>query len=71
MILAIKIPSNEIKWETIKNETGDMFIVTSNKERTLYYIYSVVDDKLEKLGKAKSPPDLMQYTKPTKKRGKK
>ena len=52
--MAIKIPSNEIKWETIKNETGDMFIVTSNKERTMYYIYSVVDDKLEKLGKAKN-----------------
>ena len=35
-----KFPSTEIKWETITNENGDVFIVTSNKERSLYYIYS-------------------------------
>ncbi len=65
-----KLPSAEIKWETITNENGDVFIVTSNKERSLYYIYSFDGKEYTKIDKAKTPPELMKHTLPKKKRGK-
>ena len=57
-----KLPSSETKLETITNENGDVFIVTSNKERTLYYIYSFDGKEYTKIDKAKTPPELMKHT---------
>ena len=65
-----KLPSSETKWETITNENGDVFIVTSNKERSLYYIYSFDGEEYTKIDKARTPPELMKHTLPKKKRGK-
>lgn len=65
-----KLPSSEILWETITNENGDRFVVTSNKERSLYYIYSVDDKEYTKIDKAKTPPELMKHIVPKKKRSK-
>ena len=64
-----KLPSSEILWETITNENGDVFIVTSNKERSLYYIYSFDGKEYTKIDKAKTPPELMKHV--SKKRGNK
>ena len=64
-----KLPSTEIKWETIANENGDVFIVTSNKERSIYYIYSFDGTEYKKIDKAKTPPELMKHV--YKKRGNK
>lgn len=65
-----KLPSSEILWETIIRENGDKYVITSNKERTLYYIYSFDGKEYTKIDKAKTPPELMKHTLPKKKRGK-
>lgn len=57
-----KLPSSEILWETIIRENGDQYVVTSNKERTLYYIYSFDGKEYTKIDKAKTPPELMKHT---------
>lgn len=63
-----KLPSSEILWETIIRENGDQYAVTSNKERSLYYIYSFDGKEYTKIDKAKTPPELMKHV--SKKRGK-
>lgn len=48
---------NEIKWVNIfKN--GVKYLVTSDRQRTIYYIYKQVDDDYIKLGKGKNPIEL-------------
>lgn len=64
-----KLPSYEILWETIIRENGDQYVVTSNKERTLYYIYFFNGAEYKKIDKAKTPPELMKHV--SKKRGNK
>lgn len=64
-----KLPSSEILWETIIRENGDQYVITSNRERSLYYIYSFDGKEYTKIDKAKTPPDLMKHV--SKKRGNK
>lgn len=56
-----KLPGSEILWETIIRENGDQYFVTSNKERSLYYIYSFDGSDCRKIDKAKTPPELMKH----------
>jgi len=55
---AIKgIPKTEIVWETY-HTNGTTYFVTSKIERSQYFLYKLVDDKAEKLGKAANPVEL-------------
>lgn len=52
------IGRNEQRWVTGKDESGNLkYIITSNMDRSWYYIY---DKNYTKLGKAKTPPELYE-----------
>jgi len=63
-LLITKIPSKEIQWTAYAkpiDESGayeTTHIVTSNPERTLYYLYEVVKGGFEKISKSKNPNDF-------------
>jgi restriction endonuclease S subunit len=57
----IKIPKNETLWETITSKSGKTYIVTSNKERSTYFLYLVSDNSISKVAKGSTPPDLMKH----------
>lgn len=58
--MKIKYPKNEIPWVSYIGSDGQtVCVLTSNKTREYYYLYKVLPDgSLEKLGKAKTPPEL-------------
>ena len=50
------INKNETKWVSGLDEDGNLkYTITSNTDRSWYYIY---DKDNNKLGKAKTPPEL-------------
>jgi len=58
--MKIKYPKNEIPWVSYVGTHGNIVcVLTSNKTQEYYYLYEVQPDgSLQKLGKAKSPPEL-------------
>lgn len=58
----MKIPKNEILWETITTDKNS-YIVTSTKDRLKYILYKVVNDNLEKLSTAKTPVEFKKLEK--------
>lgn len=55
----IKYPKNELIWFHYFNRNHIfMFLSTSNLSREWYYLYELIDGKLVKLGKGKSPTEL-------------
>jgi len=56
----IKYPKGETVWVSYCNSSGKvMFVLTSKPARDFYFLYKVLENgSLEKLGKAKSPPEL-------------
>ena len=58
----MKIPKNEILWETITTDKNS-YIVTSTKDRSKYILYKVVNDNLEKLSTAKTPVEFRKLEK--------
>lgn len=51
-----RISKNEIVWLHGQGEDGNLkYIITSNTDRSWYYIY---DKDYQKLGKAKTPTEL-------------
>lgn len=55
-----KIPSKEIVWMTYVTESKAKYKISSNAERTLYYLYKEVDNGVIKIAKGKAPPDLYE-----------
>lgn len=52
-------PKNEIIWEGIYYQTGELrYIVTSNRDRSRYYLYELKDGKFVRLGGGPSPKKL-------------
>lgn len=52
-------PKGETIWVTHHDAQGDVkYIVTSNKDRTSYYLYRLVGGELQKLGRGKNPAEL-------------
>lgn len=53
----IKIPKNQMLWVIYKDENSvPTYIVTSDKTREWYYLYSVLrDGDLKRIGKNKTP----------------
>lgn len=54
------IPNDEIVWETYRRDGKDRYIVTSKKIRDYYFLYEVSPAGYNKLGKAKTPPELYE-----------
>jgi hypothetical protein len=52
----------EILWETTYSQSGTPnYIITSNLDRSIYYIYKVLKTgELQKLGKGKTPPECFR-----------
>lgn len=71
----MKIPKAEIQWTQYQKEGSvATHIMTSNEQRTLYYLYEIKGNDYIKLGKAKTPLELEEkflYPKKSKKGGKK
>lgn len=52
-------PKNEMVWVTTLDSDGKAkYIVTSNKDRTTYYLYGLADGEWKRLGKGKNPAEL-------------
>lgn len=54
------LPKGETLWVVYVNNTGTVsYIITSKRDsRDFYFAYFINGDKLEKLGRARSPVDL-------------
>ena len=57
----VTCPKNETMWWLYRNKRGEpIFLMTSKKNnRDYYYLYKILPDgKMNKLGKARTPPEL-------------
>lgn len=54
------IPKNEMVWETVKNEKGETFFITSKEKREEYFLYNEENGKVKKIAKAKTPIKLYE-----------
>lgn len=52
------IPKTETVWVHRTTAKGEEFYTTSNRDRSTYFVYKMVDRKAVKLGKNKSPTAL-------------
>lgn len=60
----VKAPKGELSWVRELNDKGEeIYLITSNSVRTIYYLYAINGDKLIKLGKGSSPIDLEKFKK--------
>ena len=58
MNIKSKIGKNELLWVTGYDVNGNLkYVISSNPERSWYYIY---DKDFKKLGKAKTPTELQE-----------
>ena len=53
------IPKAEIIWETY-HATKATYYVTSKIDRTQYFLYKLIDNKAEKIGRAANPVVLKE-----------
>ncbi len=58
----IQYPKNETVWLSHYLPGRQLaYIITSRKDtREWYYFYNVIDGKLRKMGKARTPPELIE-----------
>ena len=56
----IKCPKGEMVWVRYCSSSGDTrFVLTSKTmNRDFYYLYEVIDGKLNKLGRGRNPSEL-------------
>lgn len=53
------IPKTETIWLTFETAKGEKYYTTAKTHnRDYYYLYKLVDDKAQKLGRAKTPIEL-------------
>ena len=56
----IKYPAGERVWVSYFDKNKElMFILTSKESRDFYFLYENKDGSFVKLGRGKSPPDLL------------
>ena len=56
-----KYPKGEIVWRRYYNESKELkFIITSKSTRDAYFLYELINSEFKKLGKAKTPPELVE-----------
>lgn len=56
----LKYPKGERGWVSYYSPDGELLFILTSKEndRSWYYLYRVEGDKMIKLGKARTPPEL-------------
>ena len=54
------IPKSETIWETIVNNKGKIFFITSKERREEYFLYAKQNGKIQKIAKAKTPIRLYE-----------
>ncbi len=54
------LPTNEILWFTYHQDDERSCIITSNKDRSMYFAYGRVDEDYKRLGKDRSAGVLAQ-----------
>lgn len=53
------IPSDEIEWTSYSKGDKVFYIITSKKQRDMYFLYKADENgEFERIGKAKEPPEL-------------
>lgn len=52
------ISKTEKIWVTYQTDDGDTYYITSNRDRSMYFLYKRDEDKVVKLGKSKNPKSL-------------
>jgi len=52
------IPKNDIGWVEIHTESGEMYCITSKKDREVYYLYKIEDDTAQLMGQSQNPLKL-------------
>ena len=55
-----RIHKSEIIWETIVNNKGKIFFITSKERREEYFLYAKQNGKIQKIAKAKTPIRLYE-----------
>lgn len=58
----VNYPFNEIKWVTLMRDGKTAWIITSNRSRETYYLYSVTGRDATRLASAKTPVGLYNKT---------
>ena len=62
--MALQYPKGEIVWASYYGSDKELqYIVTSKPIRDCYFLYQVDEERLIKLGKAKTPLGLEKYVK--------
>lgn len=62
--MALQYPKGEIVWASYYGSDRELqYIVTSKPIRDCYFLYRVDEERLIKLGKAKTPLGLEKYVK--------
>lgn len=57
----LKYPKGERVWRSYYNESKELrFIITSKSTRDVYFLYELINGEFKKLGKAKTPPELVE-----------
>lgn len=55
----MNIPKDHIRWVTYWNNSNPLYTITSDPARQYYYLWKVTDNGYERLGKSKSPQELI------------
>ena len=59
-----KLPAKEISWVRSISPDGETFLITSNQERTQYYLYKMIDSGFQKMAKTQNPNEFDQIIYP-------
>lgn len=57
------LPDNQMLWVTVKTESNNKYYITSNKDRSLYYLYQDKNDTIVQIAKSVSPLAFEKYYK--------
>lgn len=49
------IPAKELSWVHCRGPDGDEYMITSSPDRSVYSLYKILDDGVERIAKDKTP----------------
>ena len=52
------LPAKETTWVRMKSVTGDVFLIASTSERSLYCLYQVMEDGFKRVAKSENPKEF-------------
>lgn len=59
-----EIPAKETVWVRCRSPNGEEYLITSNQERSTYFLYKTTKDGVERIAKDRTPSsfDTIIYT---------